>query len=115
MQEEFTICNKNRQDTAPDPDKHLQWRREQKAKVKFYACKQCIQKSYVGHLEGTETLAQHVITIKQKCWDNKINRFKHRSVQELSQEHQRLLAQIKPTTIAAEMPQMDNVFVQAVS
>jgi hypothetical protein len=34
---------------------------------------------------------------------------------ELSQEHQRLLAEIKPTTSPTETPQLNDTFAQAVS
>jgi hypothetical protein len=56
--EEFNICIKNRNDATPDPEKFEIWMREVRAKTKFH-------KAYIGRLEGTETLAQRLVNIKQ--------------------------------------------------
>jgi hypothetical protein len=112
---EFDICIKTRKDATPNPEKYEQWIREITAKTKFYACKQYIQKSHVGRLEGTATLAQRLVNIKQRYYDKVTQQANYRSVQELSQEYQRLLAEIKPSTMPTEIPQLDNIFVQSVS
>jgi hypothetical protein len=88
--------------------------REVRAKTKFHACKTLIQKAYVGRLEGTETLAQRLVNIRQRYYDKATQKLHHWSVQELSQEYQHLIAEVKPTTLPAELPQLDNTWVQAV-
>jgi hypothetical protein len=112
--EEFDACIKSRYDAAPDPDKHATWLQELTAKTKYYACKQIVQKTYVGRLEGIKTLAQQLTNVKQKQWDKANNRNMHLSARELSQACQRLLTELKPTTQPAEMPQLDDMFVQAI-
>jgi hypothetical protein len=77
---EFDICVKTCSDAAPDPENYEQWIREITAKTKFYACKQYIQKSYVGRLEGTATLAQHLVNIKQRYYDKVTQQANYRSV-----------------------------------
>jgi hypothetical protein len=89
--------------------------REAHVKTEYQACRKCIQKTYVGRLEGIETLTQRLVGIKQRQFDKSTQQANYRSVQELSQEHQRLLAEMKPTTLPTEIPQLDNVFVQAAS
>jgi hypothetical protein len=84
---EFNICIKNRnEDAAPDPEKFEIWMREVRAKTKFHACKTLIQRAYVGRLEGTETLAQHLVNIRQRYYDKAAQKLHYRSIQELSQE-----------------------------
>jgi hypothetical protein len=68
-QVEFDILVKSRYDTAPNPEKYEVWLRDIAAKAKFYACKQYIQKFYVGTLEGTETLAQRIVSLKQHYYN----------------------------------------------
>jgi hypothetical protein len=55
---EFDISIKYRSDAAPDQERYVKWLREIKSKTNFFAGKHYIQQSYVGRLEGTETLAQ---------------------------------------------------------
>jgi hypothetical protein len=57
---EFDISIKHRSDAAPDQEKCAKWLREIKSRTKFFAAKHHIQQSYVGRLEGTETLAQRL-------------------------------------------------------
>ena len=112
---EFDVSIKHRYDDAPDQEKYAKWLRDVKSKTKFYAGKHYIQQSYVGRLEGTETLAQRLTSVKQRTFDAKSQRPKYLSVQELHQSYQFLLVEIKDTTPPAEIPQLDQLLVQAVS
>jgi hypothetical protein len=112
---EFDICIKERYDAAPDPEKYETWIKAIKAKTKFHACKQYIQKLFVGRMEGTETLGQRLVNIKQRSFDPITQRAHYRSVQELSQAYQFILSEIKSTTQPTELPELDNIFVQAIS
>jgi hypothetical protein len=58
---EFDTCIKERYDAAPDPKKYETWIKPIKAKTKFHACRQCIQKLFVGRMEGTETIGQRLV------------------------------------------------------
>jgi hypothetical protein len=62
-QAEFNVTIKHRSDAAPDQERCTKWLREIKAKTKFHAAKHHIQQSYVGRLEGTETLAQRLTSL----------------------------------------------------
>ena len=114
-QTEFDVSIKYRSDAAPDQEKYQKWLRDIKSKTKFYAGKHYIQQSYVGRLEGTETLAQRLTSVRQRTFDTKSQRPKYLTVQELHQSYQFLLVEIKNTTPPAEIPQLDQLFVQAVS
>jgi hypothetical protein len=112
---EFDASIKYRSDAAPDQEKYQKWLRDIKSKTKFFAGKHYIQQSYVGRLEGTETLAQRLTGVQQRTFDAKSQRPKYLSVQELHQSYQFLLVEIKSTTPPAEIPQLDQLFAQAVS
>jgi hypothetical protein len=71
--QEFLIGQKTTYDAAPDPERQMKWMQEIKAKTKYAAAKQLIQTLYVGRLEGTESLAQRLLKINQRGWDN-VNR-----------------------------------------
>jgi hypothetical protein len=85
-----------------------------KSNTKFFAAKHCVQQSHVGRLEGTETLAQPLTSLRQRTFDPKTQRPKHLSVQEVHQRFQFLLIEIKSNTPPAEIPQLDQLSVQAV-
>jgi hypothetical protein len=112
---EFDISIKYRSDAAPDQEKYAKWLRDVKSKTKFFAGKHYIQQSYVGRLEGTETLGQRLTSIKQRTFDTKTQQATYLSVQELHQQYQFLLVEIKTETNPADIPQLDRLFVQAVS
>jgi hypothetical protein len=114
-QAEFDVTIKHRSDAAPDQERCTKWHREIKAKTKFHAVKHHIQQSYVGRLEGTETLAQRLTSLRQKTFDPTTQKPKHLTVQELHQRHQFLLIEIKPDAPPADIPQLDQLFAQAVS
>jgi hypothetical protein len=90
-QTEFDVSIKYRSDAAPDQEKFVKWLREIKTKTKFYAGRHYIQLSYVGRLEGTETLAQRLTSLRQRTFDQTTQKPKYLSVQELHQRYQFLL------------------------
>ena len=114
-QTDFDVSIKWRSDAAPDQEKYTKWLREIKSKTKFYAGKHYIRQSYVGRLEGTETLAQRLTSLRQKTFDPTTQKPKYLSVRELHQRFQFLLIEIKTDTPPADIPQLDQLFVQAVS
>jgi hypothetical protein len=69
----------------------------------------------VGRLEGTETLAQRLVTIKQQQYASTNGKVTYILVQELSQDYQFLLSEIKSNTPPTEIPQLDQLLIQAVS
>ena len=112
---DFTICIKERHDAAPDPEKCETWLKVTKAKTKFHACKQCMQKQFAGRMEGTETVGQRPANIKQRTHDPASQRASCRSAQELSQACQFISSEIKPTTLPTKLPELDNIYVEAMS
>ena len=113
--QEFDLCIKSRYDAAPDPERYDKWLMEVKAKVKFTAIQQYVQNFFIGPLEGTETISQRLIAIKQRYYDRQTNKPHFRSMNQLAQEYQFLISEIKPTTQPQEIPELESVFVQAVS
>jgi hypothetical protein len=112
---EFDISIKTRCDVGPDQDKYEKWIHEVKCKTKFYAAKHCIQVSHVGRLEGTQTLVQRLTSLKQQTFDPVTKQTKCLSIEELHQRHQFLLIEIKSDTPPADVPQLDQLLIQAVS
>ena len=66
-------------------------------------------------MERTKTQAKQLTNERQRTYDTKSQRPKYLTVQELHQSYQFLLVEIKNTTPPAEIPQLDQLFVQAVS
>jgi hypothetical protein len=63
---EFDASIKHQSDTALDQEKHSKWLKRGEIKTKLFAAKHCVQRSYVGRLEGTETLAQRLTSLRQR-------------------------------------------------
>ena len=66
-------------------------------------------------LEGTETLAQRLASLRQKTFDPSTRKPRYLTVQELHQRYQFLLIEIKVDTPPADILQLDQLFLQAVS
>jgi hypothetical protein len=114
-QQAFDIVIKERNTSAPDPDRFQTWLLEIKAKTRLFALKYYTPESYVGQLEGTKTLAQRLVATKQQHCDSTDGKLTNISVQELLQDYQFLLSEIIPNTPPTEIPQLDQLFVQVVS
>jgi hypothetical protein len=67
--QEFVISQKNYLSAAPNPDTQKKWLTEIKAKTKYQALIQLIQQLYIGQLEGTKSMAQQILKVRQRGWD----------------------------------------------
>ena len=106
---EFDISIKHRSDAAPDQEKYEKWLREVHSKTKFYALQHYIRLSYVGRLEGTETLAQRLTRLCQRIVDPSSQQVRCQSVRELHQSFQFLITEIKGHAPPADVPQLDSL------
>jgi hypothetical protein len=112
---EFVISQKNYLSAAPNPDTQKKWLTEIKAKTKYQALIQLIQQLYIGRLEGTESMAQRILKVRQRGWDDLTKRAYYKSINELGQEFQFVLQEVKHDTSNDELPNLEAAFYQAVS
>jgi hypothetical protein len=113
--QEFVISQKNYQSAAPNPDTQKKWLTEIKAKTKYQALIQLIQQLYIGRLEGTESMAQRILKVRQRGWDETTKRAYYKSINELGQDFQFVLQEVKHDTAIDELPNLEAAFYQAIS
>jgi hypothetical protein len=90
----------------------VKWLRKIKSRTKFFAGKFYIQWSC---LEDTETLAQGLTSLWHQTFDPKTQQAMCLSIRDPHQRHQFFSIKIKSNAPPAEIPQLDQLFVQSVS
>jgi hypothetical protein len=112
---DFTLAQKTHYEAAPNPDTQRKWHTQIKAKTKFAAMRQLIQTLYVGRMEGTESMAQRILRIKQRTWNPETQRARFKSIMELGAEFQYILNEVTPATDPDDIPNLEHAIYQALS
>ena len=112
---DFTLAQKTHYESAPNPDTQKKWHAVLTAKTKYAVMIQLVRTLYVGRMEGTESMSQRILKIKQRSWNPETKQVKYKSIMELGAEFQYVLNEITAATHTDEIPNLENTTYQALS
>jgi hypothetical protein len=112
---DFTLAQKTHYEAAPNPDSQRKWQIQLTAKCKFAAMLQIVRTLYVGRMEGTESMAQRILRIKQRSWNPETQKARYKSIMELGAEFQYILNEISTITDPDDIPNLEHAIYQSLS
>jgi hypothetical protein len=85
------------------------------AKTKFTEMLQIVCTLYVGHMEGTESMGQQILQIKQQAWKPETQKVRYKMIMELRAEFQYILNKIITNTDPDDISNLKHAIYQALS
>jgi hypothetical protein len=112
---DFTLAQKTHYEAAPNPESQKKWQTQLTAKTKFAAMLQIVRTLYVGRMEGTESMAQRILRIKQRSWNPETQTVRYKTIMELGAEFQYILNEITTNTDPDDVPNLEHAIYQSLS